>query len=211
MLCFSALPPDRGRWSPDTQDMWNRQEEPPGTRRAGGSEARRPRGATPAGGRHPLQPVDPSAPREVTEAFEGGSSLNAGLTEAGFSSGDEAVDPPRQHRQEAGVLSRVGATSLQPGRSEAVRRFPTHGTAPTSTWRDARMRSFEAGGGVVVQFAGSAAGAAFEEPSPEEALEVSGEAVYALFGSLRASPLRMIGLPMQVDRQKEWKLRNAQK
>jgi hypothetical protein len=44
---------------------------------------------------------------------------------------------------------------------------------------------------------------------PEEALEVSGEAVYALFGSLRASPLRMIGLPMQEDRQKEWKLRNV--
>jgi hypothetical protein len=44
------------------------------------SEARRARGVTPAGGRHPLQPADPSAPREVTEAFEGGSSLNAGLT-----------------------------------------------------------------------------------------------------------------------------------
>ncbi len=71
--------------------------------------------------------------------------------------------------------------------------------------------SFVAGGGVAAKFAGSAAGAAFEEPSPEEALEVSGEAVYDLFGSLRASPLRMIGLPMQVDRQKEWKLRNAQK
>jgi hypothetical protein len=73
------------------------------------------------------------------------------------------------------------------------------------------MKAFVAGGGVAAQFAVSAAGAAFEEPSPEEALEVSGEAVYALFGSLRASLLRMIGLPMQVDRQKEWKLRNAQK
>jgi hypothetical protein len=155
------MPPDCGRRSPDTQDMWKRQQEPPGTRRAGGSEARRARGATPAGGRHPLQPVDRSAPREVTEAFEGGSSLNAGLTVAGISWGDAAVDPPRQHRQEAGVLSRVGATSLQPRRSEAVRRFSTHGTAPTSTWRGARMRSFVAGGGVDVQFTGSAAGAAF--------------------------------------------------
>ena len=140
---------------------WERQEEPPGTRRAGGSEARRARGATPAGGRHPLQPMDPSAPREVTEAFEGGSSLDAGLTVAGISWGDAVEDPPRQHRQEAGVLSRVGATSLQPGRSEAVRRFSTHGTAPTSTQRGARMRSFVAGGGMDVQFAGSAAGAAF--------------------------------------------------
>jgi hypothetical protein len=133
------------------------------------------------------------------------------MTEAGSSSGDEAVAPPHQHRREAGVLSRLGVTSLQPGRSEAVRRIPTHGTAPTSAWRGARMRAFVAGGGVAAQFAVSAVGAAFEEPSPEEALEVSGEAVYALFGSLRASLLRMIGLPMQVDRQKEWKLRNAQK
>ncbi len=71
--------------------------------------------------------------------------------------------------------------------------------------------SFVAGGGVAARFVGSAVGAAFEEPSPEEALEVSGEAVCALFCSLRASLLRMIGLPMQVDWQKEWKLRNAQK
>ncbi len=150
-------------------------------------------------GRHPLQPVDPSALREVTEAFEGCSSLNAGMTEAGFSSGDEAVAPPRQHRQ----VPSAGATSLQPGRSEAVRRLPTHGTAPTSALRGARMRSFVAGGGVAAQFAWSAAGATFEEPGPEEALGISGDAVYALFGSLRASLLRVIGLPMQVDRQKE--------
>jgi hypothetical protein len=159
-LCF----PTAGRRSQDTQDMWERQEEPPGTRRAGGSEARRARGATPAGGRHPLPPGDLSALREVTEAFEGGSSLNAGMAEAGSSSGDEAVAPPFQHRREAGVLSRVGATSLQPGRSEAV---PTHGTAPTSAWRGARMRSFVAGGGVAAQYAGLAAGAAFQEASPE--------------------------------------------
>jgi hypothetical protein len=116
-----------------------------------------------------------------------------------------------QHRREA-VCPQQGRCCIASGRSEAVRRFPTHGTAPTSTWRGVRMRSFVAGGGLAARFAGSAAGAAFEEPSPEEALEVSGEeAVYDLFGSLRASLLRMIGLPMQGGRQREWKLRNAQK
>jgi hypothetical protein len=40
------------------------------------------------------------------------------------------------------------------------------------------MRSFVDGGGVAARFARSAAGAAFEEPIPEEALlEVSSEAV----------------------------------
>ena len=73
------------------------------------------------------------------------------------------------------------------------------------------MRSFVDGGGVAARLASPAAGAALEEPFPGEALEVSDEALLALFGRDRAALLRMAGLPMQIDRQKEWKLRDAQK
>ena len=73
------------------------------------------------------------------------------------------------------------------------------------------MRAFVDGGGVAARLARPAAGAALEEPSPGEALEVSDVALLALFGRDRTALLRVVGMPMQVDRQKEWKLRNAQK
>ncbi len=73
------------------------------------------------------------------------------------------------------------------------------------------MRSFVNSGGVAAQLASPSAGAVFEEPAPDEALEVSDEAVLALFGRDRTALLRALGLPMQVERQKEWKPRNAQK
>mmetsp|Transcript_41415 Transcript_41415/g.86547 ORF Transcript_41415/g.86547 Transcript_41415/m.86547 type:complete len:105 (-) Transcript_41415:2838-3152(-) len=73
------------------------------------------------------------------------------------------------------------------------------------------MRSFVDGGGVAARLARPAAGAAFEEAFPGEALEVSDEALLALFGRDRAALLRVVGMPMQVDRQKEWKLRDTQK
>ncbi len=57
----------------------------------------------------------------------------------------------------------------------------------------------------------TSAGAAFEEPAPGEALTVSDYAVSALFGRYRAGLLRVIGLQVQVERQKEWKLQSAQK
>ena len=206
-----SVPPARGSRSPVAHDMWDRREEPNESRRAGGSGARRPRGATAAGRRQPPQLVDESALHETTEAFEDGSPLNAGRAEAGFASGAEAVAPSRPIRREAVVRSRVGPASLQRGRLEAFNRSPAHSSTQTSAWSGARMRSFVEGGGVAAQFAGSAAGAAVEEPAPGEALEVSDEAVYALLGRNRASLLRVLGLPMQVERQKEWKLRNAQK
>lgn len=75
------------------------------------------------------------------------------------------------------------------------------------------MRAFVNGGGVAARSAIRSAGAVVAEPSPGETLQVSDEAVLALFGRDRAALLRVIGPPimMQVERQKEWKLRNAQK
>ena len=86
-----------------------------------------------------------------------------------------------------------------------------NGRESGEVWRGARKRSFVNSGGVAAQLASPTVGAVFEEPAPGEALEVSDEAVSALFGRARAELLRVIGLPMQVERQKEWKLRNAQK
>jgi len=45
---------------------------------------------------------------------------------------------------------------------------------------------------------------------PDEALDVSEEAVLALFGRDRTAVLRMSGLPMQKDSEKEWKMRRSQ-
>jgi hypothetical protein len=45
---------------------------------------------------------------------------------------------------------------------------------------------------------------------PDEALDVSEDAVLALFGRDRTAVLRMSGLPMQKESEKEWKMRKAQ-
>jgi hypothetical protein len=59
------------------------------------------------------------------------------------------------------------------------------------------MRSFVNSSGIATQLASPSAGVVFEEPAPGEALEVSDEAVLALFGRDRTALLRVLGLPMQ--------------
>ncbi len=72
-------------------------------------------------------------------------------------------------------------------------------------------------GGVAARRAGPSAGAAFAELGPGDARldgevdRLSIEAVNALLGPARAALLRVEGLPLQKERQKEWKNRNAQK
>jgi hypothetical protein len=83
--------------------------------------------------------------------------------------------------------------------------------APEAAWQGARMRTFVNSSCVAAQFVRPSAGTAFEEPAPGEALTVSDDAVSALVGLDRAALLRVIGLQVQVERQKEWKLWSAQK
>ena len=144
--------------------------------------------------------------REVLDALH--APLEAGGDQAGLSSGDEAAPPPSDHR-DAGPRGRSSRAAPQLER----RPEPGHSVdrcAPEDALRGASLPAFVNGGGVAARFALRSAGAVVAEPSPGETLQVSDEAVLALFGRDRAALLRVIGPPimMQVERQKEC---NAQK
>ena len=169
-----------------------------GGARAGGDHA-----ATPAGGRPPLPRANPAAVREAMEALNDsdGLPLEAGRDQAGLSSGDEAAPSP-QDRREAGRSGRSGMVASRRGRPEAGNGAGVNRSAPEDVWRGVRVRSFCDGGGTAARPARPAADAVLEEPSSGEALE----ALLARFGRDRAARLRVLGLPLLVKRQKEWKL-----
>ena len=127
--------------------------------------------------------------REVLDALH--APLEAGGDQAGLSSGDEAAPPPSDHR-DAGPRGRSSRAAPQLER----RPEPGHSVdrcAPEDALRGASLPAFVNGGGVAARFAIRSAGAVVAEPSPGEALQVSDEAVLALFGRDRAALLRVIG------------------
>ena len=81
----------------------------------------------------------------------------------------------------------------------------------TAIWSTARVQQLAPSGDVAAHIRQSRPPSAAAVPSQEDALRVSDQAVHALFGRSRAIILRISNLPMQIERQKEWKVRNAQR
>jgi len=81
----------------------------------------------------------------------------------------------------------------------------------TAIWSTARVQQLASSGGVAAHIRQARPPSAAAVPSQEDALRVSDQAVHALFGRSRAIILRISNLPMQIERQKEWKIRNAQR
>jgi len=83
-------------------------------------------------------------------------------------------------------------------------------SSPVPVWTPAERQRFAARGGVSAAVANAASTSMVATFDPDEALDVSEEAVLALFGRDRTAVLRMSGLPMQKDSEKEWKMRRSQ-
>ncbi len=131
--------PSAGRLIPDLADETGRQEARHGAWRAGDASVRGDRGVLSAGGRLP-------PPRAGQAALHDGFPLEAGMDQAGPSSGDDTTPSPLE-RQLSG-----------PAVSDRRRR-------PRG-----KERAFVNGGGVAAQFAQPSASAAFEVPALGEAL-----------------------------------------
>ena len=83
-------------------------------------------------------------------------------------------------------------------------------SSPVPVWTPAERQRFAARGGVSAAVANADSTSMVATFDPDEALDVSEEAVLALFGRDRTAVLRMSGLPMQKDSEKEWKMRRSQ-
>jgi len=83
-------------------------------------------------------------------------------------------------------------------------------SSPFAVWTPAERQRFAAQGGVSAQVARAISSSMVTTFDPDEALDVSEDAVLALFGRDRTAVLRMSGLPMQKESEKEWKMRKAQ-
>jgi hypothetical protein len=115
--------------------------------------------------------------------------------DAARTSGRSASRRGAQRMVAAPAESWSGATSSAPSTINAV-------------WTAAERQRFAARGGVAAAIASTAsASASF---NPEEALDVPEDAVLALFGQSRTAVLRMAGLPLQKECEKDWKMRCAQ-
>ncbi len=83
-------------------------------------------------------------------------------------------------------------------------------TSHIVVWTPAERQLFAARGGVSAAAACSISSTVSSTLDPDEALNVSEDAVQALLGRGQAVLLRMSGLPMQREREKEWKVHRAQ-
>jgi hypothetical protein len=90
-----------------------------------------------------------------------------------------------------------GATSLASSTINAV-------------WTAAERKRFAAQGGVAAAIASTASVKSSVSFNPEEALDVSEDAILALFGQNRTTFLRMAGLQLQRECERDWKMRCAQ-
>jgi hypothetical protein len=79
-----------------------------------------------------------------------------------------------------------------------------------AVWNAAERQRFAALGGVASAIATAASAKSSASFNPEEALDVSEDAILALFGQTRTAILRMAGLPLQKECEKDWKMRCAQ-
>jgi hypothetical protein len=79
-----------------------------------------------------------------------------------------------------------------------------------AVWTAAERQQFAARGGVASAIATAVSAKSSASFNPEEALDVSEDAILALFGQNRTAVLRMTGLPLQKECEKDWKMRCAQ-
>jgi hypothetical protein len=79
-----------------------------------------------------------------------------------------------------------------------------------TVWTAAERQRFAARGRVAAAIAIAASAKSSASFNPEEALDVSEDAILALFGQNRTAVLRMAGLPLQKECEKDWKMRCAQ-
>jgi hypothetical protein len=79
-----------------------------------------------------------------------------------------------------------------------------------AVWSPAERQRFAARGGVSAAIASAASAQSSSSYSPDEALDVSEDALLALFGQNRTAVLRMSGMQIQKESEKEWKIRCAQ-
>jgi hypothetical protein len=79
-----------------------------------------------------------------------------------------------------------------------------------AVWTAAERQRFAARGGVAAAIASTASVKSSASFNPEEALDVSEDAILALFGQNCTAVLRMAGLPLQKECEKDWKMCCAQ-
>jgi hypothetical protein len=79
-----------------------------------------------------------------------------------------------------------------------------------SVWTAAERQQFVARGGVAAAIATAVSAKRGTSFDPEEALDLSEDAILALFGQNRTAVLQMSGLPLQKECEKDWKMRCAQ-
>jgi hypothetical protein len=157
-----------------------------------------------AGGSPPPPRADRTAVRETLDSIEDCAWPDAWPGSPRLSSGDDAP-PLHVGRRAAGCHSRLGEglRGLKANPSASDRR-----TAQGVSSQGSRSRlAFVNACGVAALRAGPSVGAAFAELVLGDALRVSIEAVSALLGPARAALLRVEGLQLQTERQKEWKNR----
>jgi hypothetical protein len=83
-------------------------------------------------------------------------------------------------------------------------------SATDAVWTAAERQQFAARGGVASVIATAVSTKSSASFNPEEALDVSEDAILAIFGQNRTAVLRMAGLPLQEECEKDWKMRCAQ-
>jgi hypothetical protein len=86
----------------------------------------------------------------------------------------------------------------------------TASSTSNAVWTAAERQRFAARGGVASAIATAVSAKNSASFDPEEALDVSEDAILALFSQNRTAVLRMAGLPLQKESEKDWKMRCAQ-
>jgi hypothetical protein len=119
-----------------------------------------------------------------------------------------AADAARIPGQSA---SRRGAQRIAaaPAENWSVAANPASSTTD-AVWTAAERQQFAARGGIASAIATAVSAKSSASFNPEEALDVSEGAILALFGQNRSAVLRMAGLPLQKECEKDWKMRCAQ-
>jgi hypothetical protein len=99
------------------------------------------------------------------------------------------------------AVTAVTARSCPPSKRHAV---------ANAVWTAAECQQFAAGVGVASAIATAVSAKSSASFNPEEALDVSEDAILALFGQNRTAVLQMTGMPLQKEFEKDWKMRCAQ-
>ncbi len=76
-----------------------------------------------------------------------------------------------------------------------------------AVWTAGERQRFTARGGVASAVTTAASAKSSASFNSEEALDVSEDAILALFGQNRTAVLRTVGLPLQKECEKDWKMR----